>query len=441
MTIILLAGAASAGFARNPGDPLKPGFDLYSKQQDIELGKQSAAKVLQQYQQVQSRDLQAYVRKIGERLAKTPSASSSGFPFRFTLLNYKEINAFALPGGPTFIFTGLLKAADNEAELAGVLGHEISHVVLRHGTQQASKANIVARPALLIGALNSLTLLGRLINVGLGLGLNGVFLKYSREDESEADALGVHIMSEAGYDPANLGRFFEKLQAHDGAGVPEFFSDHPDPGNRVEAIQAEARTLPHRIYTADNREFDGVKLAIAKLPPPPDLRPKNVGVESAGASGYRKVSTQQFSIEYPEGWRVHGDAESAILALAPSEGIVLGANGEPAIGYGAVLSYFFPNPDRSSLSDATDDLIQHLHAEDPGIHRAGYLEHAEVDKQPAWITQLASDSPFGGAERDMLVTVSRPEGLFHLIFIAPESNWNEAHPTFEHLVQSIHFIQ
>jgi predicted Zn-dependent protease len=129
IAVILFASGAHLGFARNPGDPLKPGFNLYSKQQDIELGKQAAARIRQQYQQVQSRDLQAYVRKIGERLAKTPTASSSGFPFSFTLLNYKEVNAFALPGGPTFVFTGLLKTSDSEAELAGVLSHEISHVV------------------------------------------------------------------------------------------------------------------------------------------------------------------------------------------------------------------------------------------------------------------------------------------------------------------------
>ena len=438
MTMILLAGTASVGLARNPGDPLKPGFNLYSKQQDIEVGKQAAATVLQQYQQVQSQDLQAYVQKIGGRLTKTPSASSSGFPFSFTVLNYKEINAFALPGGPTFIFTGLIKAADSEGELAGVMAHEISHAVLRHGTERASKANVIGRPAAIIGLLNSLTLLGRLINVGLGLELNGIFLKNSREDESEADALGTHIMFEAGYDPVEMARFFQKLEAHGGAGVPEFLSDHPDPGNRVEAVQAEARTLPPRVYTSDNHEFERVKLAIAKLPPPPDLRPKDVGVASANA-GYNKLSTQQFSIEYPSTWRVRGDAGSALLAVVPADGIVIGNNGEPAIGYGSVLSYFFTNPGRSSLSDATDDLIQHLCTEDPGIHRSGDQKRGEVDKQPALITRLTSSSPFGGDEIDMLVTVARPEGLFHLIFIAPESDWNKAHLTFEHMFQSIHF--
>jgi predicted Zn-dependent protease len=441
MMAILFVNGVNVGLASNAGDLPKPGFNLYSKQQDIELGKQSAAIVLQQYQQVQNRDLQAYVKKIGERLAKTATASSSGFPFSFTLLNYKEVNAFALPGGPTFIFTGLIKASDSEAELAGVLAHEISHVVLRHGTQQASKANIIARPALLIGALNSLTLLGRLINVGLGLGLNGIFLKYSRTDESEADTLGAHIMWEAGYDPVELARFFEKLQARGGPGVPEFLSDHPSPDNRVEAIKAEARALPHRVYSSDNLEFDRVKVAIAKLPQPPDLRPKDIGVQDSNVSGYKKLSTPQFSIEYPSTWHVLGDEQSALLALAPDKGIVMGAKGEPAIGFGALLSYFFADPSRSSLSDATDDLIQRLRTEDPGIRRSGNQRPAEADKQPALITPLASDSPFGGAETDMLVTVARPEGLFHLIFISPESQWDEVHLTFEHMVQSIHFAR
>jgi predicted Zn-dependent protease len=439
--MILLAGTASIGLARNPGDPLKPGFNLYSKQQDIEVGKQSAAMVRQRYQPVQSQELQAYIKKVGERLAKTPSASSSGFPFSFTLLNYKEVNAFALPGGPTFVFVGLLKAADSEAELAGVLAHELSHVVLRHGTQRASKANIIERPALIIGLLNSLTLLGRLINVGLGVGLDGIFLKNSREDESEADALGTHIMSEAGYDPVALARFFNKLETQGGPGVPEFLSDHPSPGNRVEAVQAEARTLPHRVYTPDNREFESVKAAIAKLPPPPDLRTQDIGVQDSNVSGYKKLSTPQFSIEYPSTWRVLGDEESELLALAPNDGIVMGAHGEPAIGFGSLLSYFFADPGRSSLSDATDDLIQRLHTEDPGMHRSGDQKRAELDKQPALITQLTSSSPFGGDEVDMLVTVARPEGLFHLIFIAPESDWNRDHFTFERMIQSIHFAQ
>ena len=437
----LFAAAATLNAARNPGDPLKPRFNLYSKQQDIDVGKQAAAQVKQQYQQVQNRELQAYIRKIGERLAKTPTAAGSGFPFSFTLLNYKQVNAFALPGGPTFVFTGLLKASDSEGELAGVLAHEISHVVLRHGTHRMSKANVIEGPAKVVAILNSLTLIGRLANIGLGLALNGVFLKNSREDESEADALGAHIMSEAGYDPVALARFFEKLESRGGPGVPEFLSDHPDPGNRVQAVEAEVRTLPHRTYASDNTEFERVKLAIAKLPPPPDFKPADIAVGETNVSGYKKLTTPQFSVEYPSVWVVHGDLESNLLVIAPKEGIVTGGNGEPAIGFGAVLSYFFTDPDRSSLSVATGDLIQRLRTEDPGIHDSGPQKSVDVDGQPALLAQFTSDSPFGGGERDLLVTVARPEGLFHLIFISPDRNWSETQAFFDHMIQSIRFVQ
>ena len=109
--------------ARKPGEPIKPGFNLFSKQQDIQLGQQAAAEVRKQSRPVSSPELQDYIRRIGERLAATPDVRDSGFQFTFTLVNDKSINAFALPGGTTFVHTGLILAADNEAQIAGVLGH------------------------------------------------------------------------------------------------------------------------------------------------------------------------------------------------------------------------------------------------------------------------------------------------------------------------------
>lgn len=437
VTTIVFLSSAIPGFARMPGDPLKPGFNLYSKQQDIEAGKEAAAQVKSRYQQVQNRDLQAYITEVGQRLARTPTAANSGFPFTFTLLNYKQVNAFALPGGPTFVFTGLLKASDSEAELAGVLAHEISHVVLRHGTSRASKANLIEAPARVIGFLNSFTLIGRLVNVGLGVALNGVFLKNSRVDESEADALGAHIMSEAGYDPVALASFFQKLEAKGGPGVPEFLSDHPSPGNRVEAVQAEARTMPHRTYVADNQRFQAVKLAVASLPPPLDIRAEDIKI-SAAASGYKQLSTPQGSLEYPSAWKVRGDTESNILAIAPDDGIV-SVHGDAAIGLGVLTSYFFVDPDRSSLPVATGDLIRRLHDLDSGMHESGNQQRIEVDKQPALLTQFTSNSPLGGMETDLLITVARPEGLFYLMFASPDRKLSDTRPMFDHMVQSIRF--
>jgi len=438
ITTILFVSSATPGQARNPGDPLKPGFNLYSKQQDIEAGKEAAAQVKSRYQQVQDRELQVYITSVGQRLAKTPTAANSGFPFTFTLLNYKQVNAFALPGGPTFVFTGLLKASDSEAELAGVLAHEISHVVLRHGTNRASKANLVEAPARVIGFINSFTLIGRLVNVGLGVALDGIFLKNSRADESEADALGAHIMAEAGYDPVALARFFEKLEKQGGPGVPEFLSDHPSPGNRVQAVEAEVQTLPDRTYVADDRKFQAVKVAVASLPPPLDIKAEDIKISAANATGYKQLGTPEGSLEYPSAWNVRGDKESNILAIAPDDGIVF-VHGDAAIGLGVLTSYFFTDPDRSSLPLATGDLISRLHKLDSGMHESGTQQRIGVDKQAALLTQFTSNSPLGGMETDLLITVARPEGLFYLMFASPDRELSDTRPEFDHMVQSIRF--
>src|SRR5437588_907601 len=249
-TLISAAAALAvvSGYAAHqPGQPLKPGFNLFSKQQDVQLGETNAKQVVAQLQVVKIQFLKDYVSGIGNRLADAREAKQSGFQFRFTVLNSAEVNAFALPGGPMFIYSGLLEACDNEAQLAGVMGHEMSHVILRHGTHEASKANLIQLPVLLAGSLiGDETITGKLARLGLGLGANSFLLKFSRDAESEADALGSHLMSEAGYDPVEMARFFQKLAA--GPHPPQLLSDHPNPGNRERAIRAEMQTLPARSY-------------------------------------------------------------------------------------------------------------------------------------------------------------------------------------------------
>jgi predicted Zn-dependent protease len=272
-TVIALILSAAGYAARRPGAPLKPGFNLFSKEQDVQLGDANAKQVSAQYPVADNQFLQDYVRHLGGRLAAAPDAKQSGFEFRFTVLNVNDVNAFALPGGHMFIYSGLLKACDNEAQLAGVMGHEMSHVILRHGTHEASKANLIELPALLVGSLiGDDTVTGKLARMGLGLGTNSFILKFSRDAESEADALGAHLMSEVGYDPVEMARFFEKLAA--GPHPPQILSDHPNPGNREKAIRAEMQTLPARSYGYQTGEFQRMKSEVAALPPAPSV-PRN----------------------------------------------------------------------------------------------------------------------------------------------------------------------
>jgi predicted Zn-dependent protease len=243
-----------------------PGFNLFSKDQDVQLGQESAAEVRKKMVVINDPFLTAYVNKVGKRLAASQEAQESGFPFTFEVVADPTINAFALPGGPMFINTGLLKAVENEAQLAGVMGHEMSHVILRHGTNQASKAQLIELPAILGSQVAGTSMLGKLTAAGLGLGANSVLLKFSRTAESQADLMGSHIMAEAGYDPDQLAVFFQKLNT---AGQPpQFFSDHPNPDNRERAIEAEARRLPAQSYGYQTGDFARMKEVVGRIKEP-----------------------------------------------------------------------------------------------------------------------------------------------------------------------------
>ena len=250
----------------------QPGFNLFTKQQDVQLGEETAAEVRKQMTVISDPVLTAYVNHVGKRLAASEEATESGFPFSFEVVADPTINAFALPGGHMFINTGLLKAVDNEAQLAGVMGHEMSHVILRHGTNQASKANLIELPAALAEQMAGKgSMLGQLAQLGIGLGANSVLLKFSRNAESQADLMGSHLMAEAGYDPMEMARFFTKLGSP-GKGMPgsvaQFMSDHPNPANRERAIEQEARLLPQQKYGYESGEFKRMKEVVARIHEP-----------------------------------------------------------------------------------------------------------------------------------------------------------------------------
>ncbi|MEN6537066.1 MAG: M48 family metallopeptidase [Bryobacteraceae bacterium] len=247
---------------------LRPGFNLFSKDQDVTLGKEAAAEIEKQYEVVNDAALNAYLERVGRKLASRPEADK--YPYTFKLVNDPSINAFALPGGPTYVNTGLITAADNEAQLAGVMAHEISHVALRHGTNQATKANLIQLPAALAQAAAGQSMLGQIAKIGIGLGANSVLLSYSRSAERDADLLGARMMSGAGYNPLEMPRFFQKLQGARGSNsrVLQFLSSHPDPGNRIKAVSDELNYLPRREYRADDRDFNSIKVRVGKIPAP-----------------------------------------------------------------------------------------------------------------------------------------------------------------------------
>jgi predicted Zn-dependent protease len=269
-SVLFLTGLV---FAQGPSR-FHPGFNLFSKEQDVQLGQENAAQVRKQMPIVKDPFLTEYVNRVGKKLAASQEAQESGFPFSFEVVADPSINAFALPGGPMFINTGLLKAVDNEAQLAGVMGHEMSHVILRHGTNQASKQNLIKLPALLGSQMAGGSMVGQLAQMGIGLGANSVLLKFSRTAESQADLMGSHLMAEAGYDPVQMARFFQKLNTEGGSRPLQFLSDHPNPDNRERAIEQEVSRMPQQTYGYQSGEFQKMKKAVATIREPAPKQPQ-----------------------------------------------------------------------------------------------------------------------------------------------------------------------
>ncbi len=267
VSAIVVTFMAAVLWAQGPTQ-FHPGFNLFSKEQDVQLGQENAAQVRKQLTVIKDPILTDYVTQVGKRLMSAREAQESGFPFTFEVVADPSINAFALPGGPMFINTGLLKAVDNEAQLAGVMGHEMSHVILRHGTNQASKSKFIELPAVLASQMAGESMIGKLAQAGIGLGANSVLLKFSRSAESQADLMGSHLMAESGYDPMEMARFFEKLNAQGGGRTIQFLSDHPNPDNREKAIEEEVHRLPQQNYGYQSGAFQRMKQEVSKIKEP-----------------------------------------------------------------------------------------------------------------------------------------------------------------------------
>ncbi len=244
----------------------------YKVQDDVKLGNQASAEVQKQFPILNDSITQRYVESVGQKLVAAIPAQfqQPAFDYRFEVVNARDINAFALPGGPMYVNRGMIEAAKNEGEMAGVMAHEISHVALRHATAQQTKLSNPLNQILGIGAILGGAVLGGQAGAQLGqVFAAGYFLKYSREYETQADVLGAQIMANAGYDPRDLANMFRTIQQQSGGsgGGPEWLSSHPDPGNRYQNINREAQYLrvsPNPIKVT--REFQRVQERLRSMP-------------------------------------------------------------------------------------------------------------------------------------------------------------------------------
>jgi len=265
--VVLLATTVSAQTR------IEPRRNSFSPAQDVQLGRQAASEVRQQLPMLNDGPTEAVVERIGRRLvaAVPPRLRQPAFRYTFDVVNVREINAFALPGGPMFLNRGMLQAARTDDEVAGVMAHELSHVILRHGTVQAAKAQKFQLGAIAGQVLGSIVggTKGAIIAQGSQIGLGTYFMKYGREYEREADLLGAQIMARAGYDPRQMANMFRTIQREGGGRGPEWLSDHPDPGNRYTAINREAASLRVNGSADTGPAFEAVHARLNHMRPAP----------------------------------------------------------------------------------------------------------------------------------------------------------------------------
>jgi len=243
------------------------GVNLFSLEREIGLGKQLAQEVERSSKLIDDPVVTEYVNRVGQNLVRN---SDARVPFTIKVIDSDEVNAFALPGGFFYVNSGLILRAQEEAELAGVMAHEISHVCARHGTKNATKGELMQLATIPLMILGPAGWAGYGIYQGLNLAIPITFLKFSRDAEREADFLGLQYMYKTGYDPNAYVTFFERIQADEKrrpGTIPKVFSTHPPTPDRIEAAQREiARILPAKQeYIVTTSEFDSVKARLRNI--------------------------------------------------------------------------------------------------------------------------------------------------------------------------------
>ncbi|HEY0386068.1 MAG TPA: M48 family metallopeptidase [Pyrinomonadaceae bacterium] len=434
-----------------PAPHFTPGFNLFKPEQDVELGRESAAKVAQQVPLLRDERITNYVRQLGAKLAaKAPGYS---FPYQFSVVASKEINAFALPGGFVFVNAGALAAAKNEGEIAGVIAHEISHVALRHGTNQASKAYLAQAGLDILRNIagGADADLGQIVDRIGGTGANMLFLKFGRSAETQADLEGAHIMADAGYDPRDMANFFKTLEAQGGERAPQWMSDHPDPGNRVAAIN---NLLPQlRLSQNPTHDTDAFRQAKALLTgnasalnsggTPERVGPRDPGDMKAGtrperpASAFREFQTRDgsFALRYPQNWDVL-TTDQVNLIFAPK-----GAYGQREdavfVTHGLFIGAVAPQSD--DLTQANARFVEDQIKVNPDFRIVRQPEAVSLGGRRGYRTMVAGPSTVTGVmEVDVIHTTATSDGqLFYLIAMAPEDEWQAYEPAFAEILGSL----
>jgi Zn-dependent protease with chaperone function len=481
--IALAMMLALTGVSAQAQTNVKPGFNLFSAQQDVEIGAQSAQQAEQQLPILNDAQAQAYVDGIGQRLAR--NAGGPQFQYRFRVINASDINAFALPGGFIYINRGIIENAKNEGEVAGVIAHEIAHVSLRHGTHQASKAYAAQAGLSILGGLLGGKVGGNaasIINAVGGIGLNAVFLKFSRELETQADIRGAQILAATGYTPADMVNFFHTLEQVDKSKKTTWASDHPAPPDRIKRIQQESALLKVPAQPTTNvAELNNVKSRLRNLGSAPTMaqiaqgggtattgstannsRTRPSGTTSVGSVPAPSTSLKSYTsksgiyrVAYPSNWRVYEEGSTGVM-IAPEGGIAQ-AGDRTEVVYGAILNHYDPFGAQAqsrmnlrgtpnvygndvTIEAATNDLIAQVRQGSPHLGSIrNSTQKFTLDGGNAIATSLRGKNPNTGVQERVTVVTRQlaDKHLVYMLFVTPESQAANYSKLMEAMVNSI----
>lgn len=428
----------------------------YKVEDDVKLGNEVAAKVEREFPILDDRLSQNYLQNVGDRLvlAIPREFQHPEFDYRFKIVNASDINAFALPGGPMYVNRGMIEAARNEGEMAGVMAHEISHVALRHGTAQATKQSNPLNQILGIGAILGGAILGGQLGAQLGaLFAQGYFLRYSRDYERQADILGARILADAGYDPRDLANMFRTINAQsEGGRPPEWLSSHPDPSRRYESINREAdllRVSPEPIKLTPG--FLSTQQRLRRLSPARTLEEIQKDAQSSGGQGasgemasgrysrnvpYPSSSSRTYAtgswlrLEVPSNWRQFENQSD--VWFAPD-----GAYGNQGITHGALIGVSRTN--QQNLANATEEYANGILQANSYLRRTTNYSRTYIDGRSAYAVILSGRSPVTGQTEYALIytTQLRSGDLFYVVGVAPRSQSSAYNRAFNNLVRSI----
>jgi beta-barrel assembly-enhancing protease len=433
-----------------------PPKNKYTPEQDVQIGREAANEVRQQYPVINDPQIRSYLSRLGDRLVEAAprELNNPAYEYSFTPVNLKDINAFALPGGPMFVNRGMIQAAATEGEVAGVMAHELAHVLLRHGTANATKQQGFQVGAI-AGAIAGAVIggnLGQIVSQGSQLGLGTWLMKYSREYEKQADLVGAQIMARAGYDPRDLAHMFETIQKQGGGGGPEFLSDHPNPGNRTQYINAEAQQLRIAPRPSD-QGFQQVRTRFNSLPPAKTMAemertgPTGSGTGREGGSvgrvgeavpapsrQYRTVQGGDlFQVSVPSNWQAVTSNNSIKYVPQNAYGDY---RGETTLTHGVELGV--ARASSRDLQGATDSLIEGFVRSNAGMRVGGQQEQFRLSGKDAIVTPLEGRSALGGAERIEVHTTLLANGdLFYLLTVAPEREIGNYSEAFDRVVRTV----